>query len=156
MVGRTAFQIILGVYDRQGPFEPFALRPMIAAQALMLALLVALAVALRHDPRSARWARLPLLMGLCSTGFLIVAKVPERGHDYYFWKTHLHAVLLMLPALAALSARLVGERRRLVLASVGIGATTAAICAALFFAFAPWRPTSPTPQSVSVFRATPG
>jgi hypothetical protein len=104
----------------------------------MLVLLVALAVALRGDERAARWARLPLLMGLCSTTFLIVAPVPPRGHDYYFWKTHLHAVLLLVPALAALAARLV-EARPSLLPRLGIGGATIAICAALGLAFAPWR-----------------
>jgi hypothetical protein len=150
-VAERSVRVIAVPWRRWGPFIPYDVPTIRLAQwllvgALALTLVVpAVRRALTQDG-AGRWVRLPLLLGLTSSVFLVVAKRPPKGEDYYYLKTHVHAVMMMCAAAvvlaAALASRLVGaievRELRLIVPTVVIVALIAGAGVTFHRGFEPW------------------
>jgi hypothetical protein len=148
-------QLLQPVFHKPGPFDTYDVRSVLVGQWLLAAGLF-LGCCLRPSARLlsgsgvGRWMRLPLLLAVINAGFMTVVKQPPRGSDYYYLKTNLHPLLLLLAASVVFTSVLAagladGERRRTVQASAfaGLGALMAMSTAALVFighGFAPYWP----------------
>ncbi len=134
--------LIAPYYLNWGPFVPYDLRALLVAE---LALVVLLAAAfVRGDEATRRRVRLPLVFAAINATFLLVAKQPERGPDYYYLKTYFQPFLLALLAsvgvvLRPLAAAL--DRGRLAGSALVTAVLYAVAIAAGTYATRMWRDT---------------
>lgn len=108
------------VFHKQGPFDPYD-RPALVAAEWLVALALAGACVWPASARLvrgsgiARWVRLPVLLAAINAAFLTLVPPPARGADYYYFKTSLHPLLLVMAAsvvlVAALAAGLADAER---------------------------------------------
>jgi hypothetical protein len=125
VVAYKAWLLLRTTYFREGPFDPYDRRLVLAATWSLIAVLGAafLVGPLRRlvaGTGVARWLRLPIVFALLSATFMTVVPPPPRGQDYYYLKSNLHPLLLLLAAsivfvgvvAAALAAHERAETRR--------------------------------------------
>lgn len=123
LIGAAAFSAhrLRAIFFIAGPFLPYDVKLVLAGQALMvLTLLLACSwrpmTSILRGSGLGRWVRLPALFAGINAGFMLWVKQPPRGTDYYYLKTNLHPLLLLLAAsvvaVAALAAGLLELRSK--------------------------------------------
>lgn len=106
-----AIQLLRTEFAHPGPFDAYDVRLVLMGQWLLIVSLLVVCFSPLTRPLLSgsgikRWVRLPILFATLNALFMTFAERPPSGPDYYFLKTNLHPLLLVLASSVVVVAAL--------------------------------------------------